>query len=141
MSLHFQNVSIADISSSLFLGLASQRMNLFIEAQTNSMGFRSGDSAGVGTQLIPSLWMQALVLVAVCLGSLSWKNLCVDIGNRSLKYGPATFATLPGSNNTVYEPYRSAYYHAIHTVHTQIPEHYHLVYAPIKEQTLGQTNS
>ena len=43
------------INSSLFVGLASLHMNYFSSCQRFSMGFISGDSAGVRHQLILDL--------------------------------------------------------------------------------------
>lgn len=51
--------------SSLFApGLASLQKKSFMECQMSSVGFKSGDSGGVFTQLIPSDVMQAAA--AVC---------------------------------------------------------------------------
>ena len=63
---------MAFTSSSFVVGFASPFTNDFKSFQTNSIGFKSGDSAGVRCQLIPALSMATRA--AVCLGSLSGKK-------------------------------------------------------------------
>ena len=75
--LHFstvavsQNFTIPSISSCFVLGLTSLIMNFLSSRHKFSIGFKSGNSAGVFHQLIPLLVMKLRAKMEVCLGSLS----------------------------------------------------------------------
>ena len=66
----------------LFFGFTSLLMYSLSSCHIFSIGFKSGDSAGVFHQLIPFSTMKSLAKCEVCLGSLSCMNLC-DMGNFS----------------------------------------------------------
>ena len=67
----FQNSLIPSISSNLVCGFTSQRTYSFISCHKFSIGFISGDSAGVCHQLIPLSMIHFCTWREVCFGSLS----------------------------------------------------------------------
>lgn len=75
-----QKERMPETSSSLVLGFAVHCKKVFIPAHTFSMGFKSGEEAGVFiTELmIPACSIHALVERLVCLESLSWKNKSIN---------------------------------------------------------------
>ena len=66
------------MSSCFDFGFTSLRLNSLSSCQRFSMGFKSGDSAGVFYQLILFSWMKSWAKREVCLGSLSCMNLWVS---------------------------------------------------------------
>ena len=70
----------------LFRGFTLRRKKYFICAHTFSIGFKSGDSGGVGQWLTLLSLNQDLVERLVCFGSLSCMNLCPS-GNVSRMKG------------------------------------------------------
>ena len=79
--LHFatstvlQNFKMPSTNSCLVLGFTSLQINSFSSCHKFSIGFMSGDSAGVFHQLIPFSSKKCLARIEVCLGSLSCMNL------------------------------------------------------------------
>lgn len=75
-----QKERMPETSSSLVFGFAVDCKKVFIPAHTFSMGFKSGEEAGVFiTELmIPACSIHALVERLVCLESLSWKNKSIN---------------------------------------------------------------
>jgi len=71
-----QKSLIPCVSSSLFVGFVFRRIWYFRAAHSLSIGFRSGDSGGVGQWLMPFWLIQFTVDLLVCFGSLSCQNRC-----------------------------------------------------------------
>ena len=71
-----QNSLIPSTSSSFVFGLISLLMYSFSSCHIFSMGFRSGDSGGVFHYLILLVVKKSLPRFEVCLGSLSFTQLC-----------------------------------------------------------------
>ena len=77
-----QKLTIPSINSCFVFGFTSLLMYSLSSCHIFSIGFKSGDSAGVFHQLIPFSTMKSLAKCEVCLRSLSCMNLC-DMGNFS----------------------------------------------------------
>ena len=73
-------VFIPSTSSSLLCGFTSRWRDSFNSCHMFPMGFRSGDSAGVGHQFTPLSCRNVWATEQVCLGSLSW--ICVHLGKH-----------------------------------------------------------
>ena len=86
--LHFcsstvlQKFNIPSTSSLLTVGLTYLRIYSFISCQRFSMDFKSGDSARVHHQLIPTSLQKFCTMREQCFRSLSYINLC-ESGNFS----------------------------------------------------------
>ena len=65
-----------ETSSALVVGFTSRRIYSLSSCHRFSMGFMSGDSAGVFHQLTSCSWKNAWALRDACSGSLSCINLC-----------------------------------------------------------------
>ena len=68
----FQKAKIPFTNSAFVLGFTSRRIYSFNSCQRFSIGFKSGDSAGVFHQLISLFSKKSLAIRDVCFGSLSY---------------------------------------------------------------------
>lgn len=100
-----QNRSIPAFSSSKFLGLYWLLRYCFIDPHTFSIGFKSGDSGGVGHQLTLFVWKKFSICWLACLGSLSWYNLCPSLKFSSINgTSPAQLQKLgPNTGYSLYQ--------------------------------------
>jgi len=84
---HASGVKVSQkVSIPVFWGLDWFLRYCFREPQTNSIGFKSGDSGGEYHQLISFCSKKFSIKWLECLGSFSWYNLCTS-GNTVWRNG------------------------------------------------------
>ena len=93
LSTVLQKFKMPCTSCSLFLGLASRRMNSYNTCHRFSTGLASGDSGGVFHQWTPLSSKKVWASLEVCLGSLSCIKRC-PLGKTACRKGSNVFSRI-----------------------------------------------